>query len=188
MTGRARNPVPAAFRVKPPLELAGHLRMAAYLHAAFPGSNPRPLLKVKGVAVKWEPPRPWLQWWHTPNGGSRSGIREGAELKRMGTRAGVGDFTLLVRLSPADTHLPVPLAQAGFVEVKREGVSASASKLNPAQERFRDDMRAMGAWWAECRTVDDLDAALHQWLDPWGLTWPRPRNVGLSLLPKPGTV
>lgn len=106
----------------------------------------------------------------------------------MGMRAGVADIALLVRLSPADTHLPMAVAQPGFVEVKREGVSASASKLTPAQERFRDDVQAVGAWWAECRTVDDLDAALHQWLDPWGLTWPRPRNVGLSPVVNPGSV
>lgn len=195
-----RNPVPLAFRPKAPLELAGHLHMAAYLHSAFPGGNPRPILKAKGVATKWEPAHPWLQWWHTPNGGSRSGVREGAQLKRMGTRSGVADFALLVRLpgtrwEPAmgkgegrGRHVPVVFGQSAFVEVKREGVSASASKLNPAQERFRDDVQAAGAWWAECRTVDELDAALHQWLDPWGLTWPRPRNVGLSPVVKPGSV
>lgn len=190
-----RHAVPA------PLELAGHLRMAAYLHSAFPGGNPRVILRDrKGNATKWEDPHPWLQWWHTPNQGQRS-VQLGAQFVRMGMRAGVPDFGLLVRTErkvwcPAagkgegrGRNVIVPMAQAGFVEVKRDGTTkATMGSLSPAQEQFRDSVVPLGAWWAECRNVDELEAALHQWLDPLGLTWPRPRNVGLSPLPRAGGV
>lgn len=185
----AKRPTPRPFPTAAPLEKAGHLRMAAYLHAAFPGGNPRVLLRDrKGNATRWEPPHPWLQWWHTPNQGRRS-QREGAEYRAMGMRAGVPDLSLVIRLpglkawTPTQEsgagrgrHMPVDVAQAAFVEVKREG----GGSLSPGQAQFRDAVVPMGAWWAEVRTVDELDAQLHAWLDPYGLTWPRPRNVGLS--------
>lgn len=198
-----RRPGPKVhYQAPAPLEDVGHLRMAAYLHSAFPGGNPRVILRDgKGNATRWEDPHPWFQWWHTPNQGQRS-VQQGAKFVRMGMRAGVPDFALLVRL-PVVLHPDSPrvqegqlvrvtppghltLAQAGFIEAKREaGPTSRAGSLSPGQVQFRDSVVPLGAWWAECQTVDDLDAALHLWLDPWGLTWPRPRNVGLSPVVKP---
>lgn len=202
MTGRPRAAQDrlAAFKPKPPTEDAGHLSMAAYLHAAFPGGNPRPVVKAKGVAVKWEPPHPWLQWWHTPNQGARD-ARTGAKYRDMGMRAGVSDFSLLVRLErkvwiPAagkgegrGGHVIVPMAQAAFIEAKRDGdTTKTRGSLSKGQENFRDAVVPLGAWWAEVRNVVELDAQLHQWLDPLGLTWRTPPMASLHPAVNRGSV
>lgn len=93
-----------------------------------------------------------IPWWHTPNGEHRD-VRTAAKLKAFGTRPGVPDLAFIM-----------PLGKAAFIELK-----AGKGRLTEAQKQFRDDAEALGAWWSECRSVDEVDATLVRWLDPFGL-------------------
>lgn len=95
---------------------------------------------------------PALLWWHTPNASGNRGPRLGGILKSMGVLAGTPDIALVL-----------PNGTAAFVELK-----ASKGSLSPAQKTFRDRASAMGALWAEARTLEDLAELLHRWLQPFG--------------------
>jgi hypothetical protein len=94
---------------------------------------------------------PALLWLHVPNGGARSKV-EGAIFKAMGVKAGATDLFIIL-----------PDARTGFIELK-----AGKGKLTPQQEAFRDRVTALGCFWAECRSVDDVEAVLSRWLQPFG--------------------
>lgn len=181
-----------------PTETAGHLKMAQHLHAILPGACPRVVMRaqksrpamhglprIPAVKATYEPAHPWAMWWHVPNEGKRT-VQGGAKLVAMGLRSGVPDFALLFRLEakvwvPAQgkgegrgSFLPVVFSQAAFIEAKRE----FGGTLTDEQKRFRADCEAVGAWWAECRTVEELDAILRGWLEPFGLA---PKRVPMMI-------
>jgi hypothetical protein len=186
---RIRRPVG---KVATPTESVGQLRVAGYLHAVLPGANPRWVIRprkavrasLNRVAMpatkgRREPSHPWAMWWHTPNEGKRS-LAGGQQLVNMGLRSGVGDLAFVFQLTvkrwcPAQgkgegrgNHVPAKVAQAAYIEMKREG----GGKLSDDQLAFRDHCAQVGAWWAECRTVAEVDAQLRAWLEPWGVILP----------------
>lgn len=96
----------------------------------------------------------WLNVWgvlytHVPNGGSRSGAREGAKLKRLGLKAGVPDYLIF--------DVPKRLEARGIaIEMKRRKGGATSQ----AQQQWIADLRDRG-WLAKvCRGADDAIAWL----------------------------
>lgn len=86
-------------------------------------------------------------WWHTPNGGYRD-AREGAKFKRMGTKAGVPDISLM---------FPSKSLHGLFIELKR-----GANKLTKSQEVMIKHLREAGyrveicySWEEAIKAVDD---------------------------------
>jgi len=175
------------------------LQTANMLHQVLPGANPRTVVAAR-KAVKslygrpaipatraiYEPAHPWALWWHTPNEGKRSHATAGL-LRGQGMRPGLPDLAFTFKLEglkrweqavilgeSRGRHVPVVIAQAAFIELKRD--NGSASRLSPEQERFRDDCQAAGAWWAECRSAGDVYTTLAGWLLPFGRTLPPFRN------------
>ncbi|WDS38358.1 VRR-NUC domain-containing protein [Caulobacter phage W2] len=163
-----------------------HLRMANHLHQLLPGANPRMIAKATKAVPKtdrtprvparpavYEPAHPWAMWWHTPNQGKRS-VVTGNQFVRMGMRKGFADFGLAFSLDverPAGTQMPTPtIAQLCVLEAK-----ARDGRLTSEQERFRDDCQRLGVWWAEVRSVKDVDAFLRAQLAPWGRELPTVR-------------
>lgn len=160
---------------KPLVPDEGHnaIGMARHLHAILPGANPRQLVKArpgrygqKGTPAIMEEAHPWAAWWHVPNEGART-KHGGKFTKDMGLRAGVYDLAFVFRLP----EQPLPIAQAAFIEQKRPD---GGSGRSDEQQAFSDHMNALGAWTAECWTVEELDATLRAWLAPYGLA---PRQV-----------
>lgn len=98
------------------------------------------------VAAFLEMAAPNLVWFHCPNGGGRSKAEAGI-LKSMGVKAGVADFAFVL-----------PTGKAAFLELKAKG-----GRLSPAQGEFRDQVVAAGAWWAEARTLEDVQTVLLGW-------------------------
>lgn len=92
-----------------------------------------------------------LPWWHTPNGEHRD-PRTAAKLKAFGTRAGVPDLAFIL-----------PMGKAAFIELK-----ASKGTLTAPQKAFRDEAQNLGAWWAECRSVAEVETVLMGWINPFG--------------------
>lgn len=98
--------------------------------------------------------------WHTPNGTMHSGSKEnrarvGAMMKRAGCRSGVPDVFLAVPkfriLSSHDCGL--------FIELK-----AAAGKLSPEQERCLRSLSAYGYQTAVCRTLEDAQRVITEYL------------------------
>lgn len=85
-------------------------------------------------------------WYAVPNGESRS-ARTGAKLKRMGVRAGVFDFALVL-----------PGGQAAFLELK-----TSKGRLSSAQKVFQGNAQRAGALTAVCANADAVMAVLKGW-------------------------
>lgn len=177
-----RRPAP---RPASPTETNLHLRTANHLHAVLPGANPRCIVKPgPGRPGVWEPRHPWAFWWHTPNEGKRS-LAAGGLAKGMGLRTGFADFGFGFRLPGLTRWVPaigkgegrggrveLPVTQMAVIELKREGVKTSV--LSPYQVQFRDDCQAVGIWWAECRTVREVDETIRGWLEPYDLA---PKSV-----------
>lgn len=99
---------------------------------------------------------PSVLWWHTPNGGRRN-VREAARLKRMGTRPGVPDFTLIWS-EERDDGWDSPRVVVAFIELK-----SAAGRLSPGQRDFKNGADAVAAEWAICRSLDDFVATLRAW-------------------------
>lgn len=199
-TAKARKAAAAALRKELTKRAAGglepkaresedglHMRQVHHLHQLLPGANPRQVQKAaKAVRVggrivaraqpaAYEPAHPWAMWWHTPNQGQRS-LVTGDQFRRMGMRKGFADFGFAFRLDACRLNGPqhaleaTTFAQLAVIEVKTpDGVFSSE------QERFRADCERLGIWWAEARSVTDVDTTLRGWLDPWGLSLPRVR-------------
>lgn len=81
-------------------------------------------------------------WWHTANG--NVGPKYGAKLKRLGVRAGVPDFTLIV--PEGNDHY------VAFIELKSD-----KGRLSEPQKQFRDAVVEMNCTY---RTIHDLDEAV----------------------------
>lgn len=171
-----------------PSETNLHLRTANHLHAVLPGANPRCIVKpAPGRKGVWEPRHEWAFWWHTPNEGKRS-LTAGQIAKGMGLRTGFADFGFGFRIPGATRwvpalgkgegrgrHEPLPVVQMAVIELKR---ADGGSGLSAYQQQFRDDCEAVGIWWAECRSVQEVDATLRGWLEPYGLA-PKPVLPGV---------
>ncbi len=78
------------------------------------------------------------EWWHTPNGGTRSRI-EGAVFKAMGVRPGIPDLLILFR------------GKLIAVELK-----ASSGRLTPAQKAMHLRLTLAGAVVTTCTSLDEL--------------------------------
>ena len=94
---------------------------------------------------------PGLLYFHVPNGGARSKV-EGAIFKTMGVKAGVADLIFML-----------PTGKFGAMELK-----AGRGRLSPAQEDFREKMLKGSRYWAEVRTLEEVEETLHKWLTPLG--------------------
>jgi hypothetical protein len=82
---------------------------------------------------------------HPPLGGDRSAAT-GAMLRRLGTRAGVGDLVFTW--------------QGGHHEVE---VKTHRGRLSPAQREREAAVKAAGGRYAVCRSVDECRAVLAEW-------------------------
>lgn len=90
---------------------------------------------------------PDVVYYHVPNQrGTRKGWEQGL-LTAMGLRKGVADLCLVL-----------PGGGAGFLELK-----SKTGSLSKDQRDFRDAVVAAGARYAQCRTLDDVQAALTAW-------------------------
>jgi len=95
---------------------------------------------------------PQMLWFHVPNSSGNRGARLGGILKSMGVKAGVPDLVLIL-----------PHGVAGFIELK-----AGEGKLTPAQEAFRDRALALGCFYAEARSLEEVQGILFAWFEPFG--------------------
>lgn len=84
--------------------------------------------------------RPGWQFWSTPNAAKRS-LRMGAELKRQGMTAGVGDISMV---SPSGRYHELELKTA-------------TGRLSAAQRERQEELKGSGVI---CATAYGLDAAL----------------------------
>lgn len=85
-------------------------------------------------------------WWHVPNGGHRSPATA-ARMKLMGVRPGVPDLAFILSGG-----------RSGFIELK-----AGKEKLSKKQEDFRVDALTQGAFWAEARSIAEVERILRGW-------------------------
>ena len=85
-------------------------------------------------------------WWHVPNGGHRSKAAA-ARLKLMGVRPGVPDLAFIL-----------PGGRAGFIELK-----AGRGTLSDDQKAFRINALTQGAFWAEARSISEVERILRGW-------------------------
>lgn len=81
-------------------------------------------------------------------------VRHGAKMKRLGVRAGVADFVVLL---PAPEYGGVNPIIA-FLELKSE-----TGKLSDVQKAFRDDVDRIGCFYRTAHTYDDAVKCLSQW-------------------------
>jgi hypothetical protein len=88
---------------------------------------------------------------HVPNGGGRSKAEAGL-LKAMGVRAGMPDLGVIL-----------PTGVVAWMELKAE-----RGTLTAAQREFRDLMRARGVPFAECRTLQEVEAFVGGLIEPFG--------------------
>lgn len=90
--------------------------------------------------------------YHIPNGGKRSGVREGAKLKREGVKAGVPDI-----------HLPV--ARKGFhglyIELKRR----KGGSVKATQKKWLEDLKEQGYYACICRGADEAMKVIENYLN-----------------------
>ena len=91
--------------------------------------------------------KPGWRFWSTPNAARRS-LRMGAELKRQGMRAGVGDISMV---SPTGRYHELELKTA-------------TGRLSAAQRERQEALKTSGV---VCATAYGLDAALAI-LQGWG--------------------
>lgn len=91
--------------------------------------------------------QPGWRFWATPNAAKRS-LRMGAELKRQGMTAGVGDISMV---SPSGQYHELELKTA-------------TGRLSAAQRKRQDELKASGV---RVETAYGLDAALAI-LQGWG--------------------
>jgi len=89
---------------------------------------------------------------HVASGGYRPGGERG-RMHGQGVRRGCPDFVIVARRAVDDfgfrSHVVV------FIELK-----TASGALEAAQETWRDALKAAGAWWFLCRSVEEVEAAL----------------------------
>jgi hypothetical protein len=85
-------------------------------------------------------------WWHVPNGGHRYPATA-ARMKLMGVRPGVPDLAFIL-----------PGGRSGFIELK-----AGRGTLSDNQKIFRMHALTQGAFWAEARSIADVEHILRGW-------------------------
>jgi hypothetical protein len=90
--------------------------------------------------------QPGWHFWATPNAARRS-PRTGAELKRQGMTAGVGDIS---GVSPAGLYCELELKTA-------------TGRLSPAQRKRQDELRETGVVVVTCYGLDEALAILERW-------------------------
>jgi hypothetical protein len=90
--------------------------------------------------------RPGIVAYHTPNGGKRP-ISVAKKLKKMGTLAGVADWTFLL-----------PGARTAFLELKD-----SKGRQSDAQVDFQRDVEALGFRYELARTPRQVKDILIAW-------------------------
>jgi len=93
-----------------------------------------------------------LPVWHCANGEHRD-INTGRKLKAFGVLPGVPDLCFLL-----------PTGKAGFIELK-----AGKGKLTDAQQAFATQAQDLGAYWAECRSLEEVERTLINWLSPFNV-------------------
>jgi hypothetical protein len=89
-----------------------------------------------------------LNWWHVPNGGTRS-IIEARKLKTMGVKAGVWDIHCYYN------------RQFSIIEMKTE-----TGTYSPEQKVWGAEMKRMGANLYLCRSLDDFQKAFAEIFNP----------------------
>jgi hypothetical protein len=87
-----------------------------------------------------------ILWTTFPAGENRTAAT-GALLKRMGLQPGWPDFILVL-----------PGGYAAFIELK-----ALDGSLSKAQRDHERAAQALGARWAECRSLEEVQAVLEMW-------------------------
>lgn len=90
---------------------------------------------------------------HIPNGENRD-RKTGAKLKAMGVKPGAADWLFVHRGSPC------------FIEVKVEGNKLrkiERTYQRRDQKQFEEDMVAAGAFYAVCRSIQDVRELLDHW-------------------------
>jgi hypothetical protein len=100
------------------------------------------------------------RWWFVPNGANMSRAQAG-RFKAAGLTRGVADLHFAWPSSDLETGWSVGddvSPRFGTIEMK-----AGKGKLTPDQEAFRDDMRAMGHFWGEARSLEDVVDLLKAW-------------------------
>jgi hypothetical protein len=97
---------------------------------------------------------PGLIYFHPANEVGRSSVRLGAIRKSIGVKPGIPDLVFVL-----------PHGKAAFIEVK-----AGKGRLTEAQEAFRLLCDERGIPWALARSVADVEAILHGWLNGFGWT------------------
>lgn len=116
-----------------------------------PQGRPEQALQQQAVAFI-DRAYPAALYFHVPNSSGNRGAVLGGILKSMGVKAGVPDLVFIL-----------PHGVAAFIELK-----ASAGRLTPAQQAFRDRAQALGCLWAECRSLPEVEGTLAAWLTPFG--------------------
>lgn len=94
---------------------------------------------------------PTLTMWFVPNGGNLSRAQAG-KFKAMGLLAGVPDL-----------HFILPQGRLGCIELK-----GPRGTLSEAQKDFREKAERSGVQWAQCRSLEEVELTLINWLQPWG--------------------
>jgi hypothetical protein len=89
---------------------------------------------------------PGLRWRAIPNGEYRS-PRTAGRLRAMGVQPGV-----------ADLHITLPFGRTAWIELK-----SATGRLSPEQRAFQDYERGIGAQYAVCRSLDEVQATLKAW-------------------------
>lgn len=95
---------------------------------------------------------PGVLYWHTPNGGYRHPSVANL-MKRMGTKPGVPDWTIIV---------PHPTVNASFLIGYVELKCGKRGRLSDAQLEFKASCEAMGIPYIVARSCDEIDAAFRQ--------------------------
>lgn len=92
---------------------------------------------------------PALCWFHPANGGYRN-PREAKKLKDMGVKPGVADLALIL-----------PDARAAFIELK-----VGKNRQTDTQKDFQAECERIGAPYAVCRSLDEVETTLRAWNVP----------------------
>ena len=108
-------------------------------------AGPEDILQMQ-VARFLQIAAPALCWFHPANGGYRN-PREAKKLKDMGVKPGVADLALIL-----------PDARAAFIELK-----VGKNRQTDTQKDFQAECERIGAPYAVCRSLDEVETTLRGW-------------------------